>query len=35
MIVQFKKFVRGKQVIWDASSLKTLLDCPRKYQLSV
>ena len=35
MAVQFKKFVGGRQVIWDASSLKTLLDCPRKYQLSV
>lgn len=34
MGAQFKKFVNGRQVIWDASSLKTVLDCPRKYQLS-
>ena len=29
-----KKYVDGRQVIWDASSLATFLSCPRKYQLN-
>lgn len=32
--LQFSKFVDGKQVRWDASSLGTFLRCPRLYQLN-